>query len=218
MTQALHTHLQPGDPAPDFTLPAVVGDRAVSLSDYRGRSPLLLGLFPGFFCPFCRRAIAQMSASAEKLKPLGIESLAVVATDLENARLYYRFRPTKVSLLADPQRTTHRSYGVPQLEPTPELMEAVASVRINPTGELPEPMSIDEAVTALTKIDGYRLTPTDEREAEQQFAQLKGQFLIDRDGLIRWANLECGREGVAGVGKFPTHDELLEAAQLHAVR
>ena len=41
--------VQPGDPAPDFTLPAVEREGYVSLSDYRGRSPLLLAMFRGVF-------------------------------------------------------------------------------------------------------------------------------------------------------------------------
>jgi hypothetical protein len=36
--------LQPGQPAPDFTLPTVPDEGFVSLADYRGRSPLLLVL------------------------------------------------------------------------------------------------------------------------------------------------------------------------------
>jgi peroxiredoxin len=39
--------LQPGDPAPDFALPAVNREAVVSLGDYRGRSAVLLGLFRG---------------------------------------------------------------------------------------------------------------------------------------------------------------------------
>jgi hypothetical protein len=48
---------------------------------------------------------------------------------------------------------------------------------------------------------------------ERQWPQLKGQFLIDRDGIVRWANVECGAEGVAGVGKFPTEEEILAVAR-----
>jgi peroxiredoxin len=36
-----------GDPAPHFTLPAVNREGKVSLDDYRGRSPVLVGLFRG---------------------------------------------------------------------------------------------------------------------------------------------------------------------------
>jgi peroxiredoxin len=41
------TFLHPGDPAPHFALPAVNREGQVSLDDYRGRSPILLGLFRG---------------------------------------------------------------------------------------------------------------------------------------------------------------------------
>jgi peroxiredoxin len=211
MTQVLQQPLQPGERAPDFAVPAVQDDRTVSLADYRNRSSLLLGLFPGVFCPFCRRALALMAASSEKLKPLGVESLAIVGTELENARLYYKYRPTRLALAADPQLTTHRLFGVPRPDPTPQLMQAIESIRINPTGEFPEPLPIMEAAAALESLDGYQKSETDTREAQWQFTQLKGQFLIGRDGVIRWANIECGREGFSGLGKFPTHDELLGA-------
>ena len=36
---------------------------------------------------------------------------------------------------------------------------------------------------------------------------------MDREGIIRWTNIECGREGLAGLGKFPTDDELLAAVR-----
>jgi peroxiredoxin len=39
--------LRPGDPAPYFELPAVNRAGQVSLDDYRGRSPVLIGLFRG---------------------------------------------------------------------------------------------------------------------------------------------------------------------------
>lgn len=48
--------LQPGERAPDFTLPGVEREGTVSLSDYRGKTPLLLAVFRGVYCPFCRRA------------------------------------------------------------------------------------------------------------------------------------------------------------------
>jgi peroxiredoxin len=214
MTEVASTRIEAGVAAPDFAVPAIHDDRMISLAEYRGRAPLLLGLFPGLYCPFCRRALTQMAGASEKLKPQGIESLAVVGTELENARLYFKFRPTTLPLAADPQLTTHRLYGVPKPGVTPELMQMIEEVRINPSGELPEPMPPMAAAQALTALDGYVPTATDQRDAELNFTQMKGQFLIDRDGIVRWFNIECGREGLAGLGKFPTHDELLTAARL----
>ena len=155
-----------------------------------------------------------MATTSEQLKSLGVESLAIVGTELDNARLYFKFRPTRMSLGADPQLSTHRSYGVPRPGPTPELQHLMEQTHVNPTGELPAPLPVPAAAAALAKLDGYQLTPTDERDFASTFTQMKGQFLIDRDGVVRWANIECGKEGLSGVGKFPTHDELVSAASI----
>lgn len=203
----------PGEPAPDFALAAVEGSEAVALADYRGRSPLFLALFVGLWCPFCRRAIAEMGKTEGKLKALGVETLGVVATRPENARLYFKFRPTRLRLAADPELTTHRAYGLPRPEPTPELMKAIETVKINPNDAFPEPLTIAEAAVTLAKRDGYAENDADKADMERQWPQLKGQFLIDRDGIVRWANVECAVEGVAGVGKFPTEEEILAAAR-----
>ena len=203
----------PGELAPDFTLRAVNQEETVSLSDYRGRNPLFLALFIGLWCPFCRRSLAQMSTTEGKLKAIGVDTLCVVATTPENASLYFKFRPTRLRLAADPGLTTHRAYGLPQPPPTPELMTAIESVRINPTGELPEPLPIPAVVAALGKLDGYAENQTDRADMERQFAQMKGQFLIDRDGIVRWANVECATDGLAGVGRFPSPEEILAAAR-----
>jgi len=48
-TASAHPPVQPGDPAPDFTLPAAHGQGTVSLSEYRDRSPVLLALFRGVY-------------------------------------------------------------------------------------------------------------------------------------------------------------------------
>jgi hypothetical protein len=102
---------------------------------------------------------------------------------------------------------------VPKPAATPELMEAMGSMRINPTGELPEPLPIPQAAVAIARFNSYRNTPSDEADMERQWPQLKGQFLIDRDGIVRWANIECAVEGLAGVGKFPTDAEILSAVR-----
>jgi peroxiredoxin len=203
-----------GEAAPDFALPAVDGTGTVALSDYRGRAPFFLALFVGLWCPFCRRAIAQLGSTEQALKASGVETLGVVATAPENARLYFKFRPTRLRLAADPGMTTHRAYGVPKPTLTPELMQAVESTRINPGGVLPQPLPVTEAAMALAKLDGYPENETDHADMERQFPQLKGQFLIDRDGVVRWRNIECETEGLPGIGKFPSTEEIVSVARM----
>ena len=207
--------LQPGDPAPDFILPAVHQDGTVSLGDYRGRSPLLLAFFRGIYCPFCRREIAQLGLTQDKLLRAGVETLAVVASDLERTRLYFRYQPTRVPLAADPMLVTHRAFGVSKFPITPQLMEALQTTRTDVRGELPQPLPLLDAVKALDERDGFALTETDIREEQEHEFLDVGQFLIDRGGIVRWVNLESVREGLAGVGNFPSDEELLAVARTH---
>jgi peroxiredoxin len=213
MTSATNQPVMPGEAAPDFALPAVAGPETVSLADYRGRSPLFLSLMLGLWCPFCRRALVQLGALEGKLKALGVESLAVVATEPENARLYFKFRPTRLRMASDPELTTHRAFRVPKPVPTPEMMQEMQSTRINPTGELPEPLPIPEAAKMLQEIDGYTYTPVDVADIDRQWPQLKAMFMIDRDGIVRWMNIECAAEGMAGIGKLPSEETILDAAR-----
>ena len=49
MTTETERPVLPGEPAPDFTVAAANRQGELSLSDYRGRSPLLLALFRGLY-------------------------------------------------------------------------------------------------------------------------------------------------------------------------
>ena len=69
------------------------------------------------------------------------------------------------------------------------------TIRVNPTGELPEPLPIPQAAKVLQELDGYACTPADQGDVERQWPQLKGLFMIDRDGIVRWAYIECARRG-----------------------
>ena len=213
MSAELPQPVSPGQVAPDFTLPAVDGHQPISLSDYRGHSSLFLALLIGLWCPFCRRQIAQLGAIEGKLKAQGIEALGIVATQPENARLYFKFRPTRLRLAADPELSTHRAYGLPKPTPTPEFMQALQTTRVNPFGDFPEPFPIAQAIELVAKADGYTENTTDRADMERQWPQLKGQFLIDRNGIVRWAQIECAAEGPAGIGKLPSTDEIIAAAR-----
>lgn len=46
------SQLKAGDPAPDFTLPAIDG-RKVSLSDYRGKQNVMISFIPAAWTPVC---------------------------------------------------------------------------------------------------------------------------------------------------------------------
>jgi peroxiredoxin len=210
--------ISPGDPAPDFALPAVNGTGVVALADYRGKTPVLLAMMRGLYCAFCRRHIAQLGMTRQKLRVLGVEVLAIVAMQAERARLYYRYRPVNVPLAADPELVTHRAYGVPQPALTPEILQAVEASYIDLARKLQiSATDVPEIRSVLCQQDGFvpvEAELKDRRDwSERHGGQLIGQFLIDREGMVRWVNIEGAKEGLAGLEKFPTDEEFLTAAR-----
>jgi peroxiredoxin len=199
--------LEIGVPAPDFTLTMVRAAGPVSLADYRGKAPLLLGLYRGLYCAFCRRAVARLGRTGDRLRPLGIETLAVIGTTVNNARLYYRHHETRMAIAADPALVTHRAYGLPKVETT---WEVVSAKRVNPTGELPEALPLWEATKALGRLDGFKPTDTDKDDGRRTWNQSVGEFLIDRDGIIRWLYVE-GTTAAEYMAKFSSEEGLLSA-------
>jgi peroxiredoxin len=214
--------LQPGDPVPAFTLPAANREGTVSLDDLRGR-PFLIGFFRGLHCPFCRRQVVQLGSVQPALRAAGVETIAVVNTPVERARLYDRHRPTTVTLLADPDCATHRAFGVPHIEFLPEgssehpqwplrasLPEFMAA-RINPTGELDEPLQPIETNPVLNAREGFEMEEADHAILAKHMAQLVGHFLVDAQGKVAWVQIEAP-DGPNSIGTFPTPAELIAAA------
>ena len=153
----------------------------------------------------------QLGQIAQKLEPLGVETLGVVATDAERARLYFRFRRPRMPVGADPDLTTHRAYGLPNMPPPPEMWDAVERAAIR---ELKLPGSpTGGAYQQLGRFDGYRVTADDSADFDRHQAQLTGQFLIDREGIVRWVSVECARDGLDGVDRLPSDEEVLAAAR-----
>ncbi|HEU4366843.1 MAG TPA: peroxiredoxin-like family protein [Methylomirabilota bacterium] len=216
------TPLRPGDPAPSFALPAVNREGQVSLDDYRGRSPVLVALFRGLHCPFCRRQLVQLGTTQDKLKAVGVETLAVVNTPQTRAQLYFKYRPARVLLAADPEAQTHRTFGLPAgviVEdesaaswPKSLTMGQLLAVQMNPTGELPEPQNPFAAMETLNKQDGFEPNEVDHQIAAAHGTQMGGHFLIDRDGIVRWLHVEAA-ERIDDLSKFPSDEEILRAAR-----
>src|SRR5262245_24582517 len=204
--------VQSGEPAPNFEVSAVHHEGTVSLADYRGQRPVLLALFRGLYCPFCRRHVVQLQNTAEKLRQVGVETLGIVGSAVDRVRFYLRFRPVRCALGADPELITHGAYGLSQSPLTPEIWDAVDSASRRLATELGIRVSESKAREAINRLDGFELTDSERREVQRHQAQFTGQFLVDREGIVRWSNIECAQEGLAGIDKFPSDEELLAAA------
>src|SRR5215208_1680382 len=129
-------------------------------------------------------AVAQLE---QALREKGIDLLTVVNTPIERARLYFRYRPLPNLLAAsDPERASHRAFGLPNLEftqnetnwPYKVSMAAAKDMRVDIPGELPGPMDPLAASEILNKRDHYELTEADEQMLATGHGQLVGQFLL----------------------------------------
>ena len=216
----LRPPLQPGESAPDFRLPAADREGMVSLADYHGR-PLLLTLMRGLHCPFCRRNIVRLGGMAPMLRRLGVETLAIIGTTADRARLYLRYHPAQIALAADPALATHRQYGIPCYPMSPELLDQYRMIRVDPFHELPAPVPFlatngTEIHDVFDRLDGFVPNEVDQRDRTRQFresVQLCGQYMLDGKGIVRWAHVEGEPGGLARAGIFPSEATLLAAAR-----
>jgi hypothetical protein len=165
----------------------------------------------------------QLGTTQEKLKAVGVETMAVVNTQLVRAQLFFKYRPTRVLLAADPEAETHRLFGVPagvlvgdesqaSWSRGTVTMSQMQAALINPTGELPTPQNPFMAMETLNQRDGFEPTEIDQQIAATHGMQLTGHFLIGRDGTVRWLQIEAA-ERIGDLSKFPSDEEILRAAR-----
>ena len=74
--------LQPGERAPNFVLDAVTREGKIAIDDFRGQKPVLVGLYRGLHCPFCRRQVVQLASVQPALSAAGVETIAVVGAEV----------------------------------------------------------------------------------------------------------------------------------------
>ena len=104
--------IEPGTPAPDFTLPDQDGNQ-VSLSDFQGRTVVLV-FYPADFSPVCTD---QLSVYQEVLPQLEEQGAAMAGISVDGAFCHRAFRDhlgVSIPLLADfhPKGEVARAYGV----------------------------------------------------------------------------------------------------------
>jgi hypothetical protein len=155
-----------------------------------------------------------LSATAKKLEEVGVQTVGVMATGPKQARLFFRFRPPRIRVGCDPALSTHRAYGVPNAAVTPEMWQAVQVAAVNELRDAGQPeVPVVEAYETLGRLDGYTPTEGDMADFERHRAQLTAQFLVDPDGVVRWVNIECARDGLGGVDQMPSDEDLLAAVR-----
>jgi len=103
------TTLQPGDRAPDFTLPDADG-KEVALADLRGRK-VIVYFYPAASTPGCTKQACDFRDNLSSLQAAGF---AVLGISPDTAAKQARFRDEEgvnFPLLCDPSREVLEAYG-----------------------------------------------------------------------------------------------------------
>ena len=101
--------LQPGDTAPDFTLPTDDGQQ-VTLSDLRGRR-VIVYFYPAAMTPGCTKQACDFSDSLESLRAEGFEVLGI-SPDKPAKLAKFRERDSLgITLLSDEDKAVMQAWG-----------------------------------------------------------------------------------------------------------
>jgi peroxiredoxin Q/BCP len=103
------TRLQPGDPAPDFTLTADTGE-TVSLSQLRGRK-VVVYFYPAAMTPGCTTQACDFSDSLESLRGQGYEVVGISPDPVEKLRRFREKEGLGITLASDADRSVMTAYG-----------------------------------------------------------------------------------------------------------
>jgi len=103
--------MRPGDPVPDFELPADDG-RAVRLSEELARSPVVLFFYPRAFTPGCTKESCHFRDLEAEFAAVGASRLGVSADPVDRQRQFADKHGFDFPLLSDPDRAVARQYGV----------------------------------------------------------------------------------------------------------
>jgi peroxiredoxin Q/BCP len=101
--------LQPGDPAPDFTLVADTG-ATVTLSALRGRK-VVVYFYPAAMTPGCTTQACDFSDSLASLQAQGYEVLGISPDPVEKLARFREKEGLGITLLSDSDRTAMTAYG-----------------------------------------------------------------------------------------------------------
>ena len=100
-----------GERAPDFALQSTAG-ATVRLSDFRGKSPLLIAFFPLAFTSTCTAELCEFSESFDRYAGKGVAVLPVSVDSVPTLKEFKAKYAMKTDLLSDFKREASRAFGV----------------------------------------------------------------------------------------------------------
>jgi len=154
-----------GDPAPDFQVKDIY-NKAISLSDYRGKK-LLLSFYRNVACPFCNLRVHQLGKLHPTLQAQGLEMLFFFETPKKHILLSsFHSGLSPISIVGDPEKHIYKLYGVENslLKSVATLLKSGAQEQLKEAKALGLDKFKDD--TIVSKV-------------------LPADFLIDEQGIVR---------------------------------
>lgn len=102
---------QVGDLAPDFSLRGP-GGQPVTLSEFRGRRPVVLVFYPLAFSPLCSHQLPAVQADLPRFEALGAAVLGISVDSHWANEAFARSLGIQFPLLSDFRREATTAYGV----------------------------------------------------------------------------------------------------------
>ena len=110
--QPSRTHLKVGDIAPDFDLPSTKGGRA-KLSEFRGKSPVVLAFFPAAFTGGCTKEMLAYQARLSQFQGHTAQVFGISGDNTPSQSEFAKQLKLEFSLLSDfVSREAMAAYGV----------------------------------------------------------------------------------------------------------
>lgn len=103
--------LKVGDRAPDFTLQGSDG-KTYRLSDYRGKSPVVLAWFPKAFTGGCTKQCASYAKAPQALRNMNVAYFTASVDEPELNAKFAESLNADYPILSDPSKEVARAYGV----------------------------------------------------------------------------------------------------------
>lgn len=150
-----------GDTAPAFELPNAVGE-TVSLASLRADGPVVLVWYRGGWCPYCNLTLRAFQEALPRISGLGATLVAVSPERPDNALSTKEKNELAFEVLTDAGNGVAREYGV-----VFDLTDGV-----------------HENYNANFKLDEWNGQDSGE-------LPLAATYVIDREGVIRWAFLDA---------------------------
>ncbi|MDT0342963.1 thioredoxin-dependent thiol peroxidase [Streptomyces litchfieldiae] len=105
----MSVRLQPGDPAPAFTLPDADG-KPVSLGDHAGRK-VIVYFYPAALTPGCTKQACDFTDNLQLLTTAGYDVIGVSPDAPEKLAKFRAKEGLTVTLVSDPEKKVLQAYG-----------------------------------------------------------------------------------------------------------